>query len=254
MAQRHRLGDLQMGEARHDAVRMLARTRDQRRLQGGERPRRPRRRHRAPTGGSRSPPGRCATRRVQPPGGGPISSARRLSTCMWMSSRSDMFGNAASLHIRPRSVQDRRESPATSSAETMPCAASIAACAFDAAISCRHKPLVEGDGGVYLAHDVCGACAEPAAPHAAGVCEAARSLAARSHFRGKPSPRQPVGHLVRAVHQGAAAARPDRGRLMPRAGCRWCRSRRIRWRRTRCSAFFSGKGFAHPPDLVRPGQ
>ena len=31
------------------------------------------------------------------------------------------------------------------------------------------KPLVDRDGGVYLAHHLCGARAEPAAPHAAGV-------------------------------------------------------------------------------------
>jgi hypothetical protein len=69
MAERHRLGDLQMGEAGHDAGGVLACTFDQSRLQGGERPVDPGAGARGPTGGSRSPPGRCAT--------APCAAARR---------------------------------------------------------------------------------------------------------------------------------------------------------------------------------
>jgi hypothetical protein len=106
MAERHRLGDLQMGEARHDAFGMFACAFDQRRLQSRAlcRPRyrrtRTQRRKSVATWSLRD---RAVCSR---PAGSPISSRRRLSTCMWMSSSSICSGTPL-LHIRLDLYPDR---------------------------------------------------------------------------------------------------------------------------------------------------
>ena len=93
VAEGHRLGGLQVGEARHQGVGVGLGLGQQRLLQRVDLRRSPRRRPRAPTGGSRAPPGRCASARCaagRPPA--PISSRSRASTFMWMSSNSSRNG------------------------------------------------------------------------------------------------------------------------------------------------------------------
>ena len=71
VAEGHRLGRLQMGEARHQRVGDSTGLGHQRPLQLGDLADRARRWRRAPTGGSRAPPGRCASARCaagRPPG------------------------------------------------------------------------------------------------------------------------------------------------------------------------------------------
>src|SRR6478609_4258888 len=77
------------------------------------------------------------------PAAAPISSARRLSVVMWMSSRSQFSGTpsrsySAATWSRPCSIAT------ASSLETMPQAPSIATCALLAAMSCRQSALSKG--------------------------------------------------------------------------------------------------------------
>src|SRR5688572_8630612 len=77
------------------------------------------------------------------PAAGPISSARRLSTVMWMSSSAQSSGTpsrsySAATWSSPASIAF------ASSAEITPQAPSIAACALLAAMSCRQSALSNG--------------------------------------------------------------------------------------------------------------
>ena len=141
VAERHRLGRLEMGEARHDARGMLLGARHQRALQRGQALRRRRRSRRAPRAGNRSRPGRCASGRcaaAPPPG----RSARR--------------GGARHACGCPRAPHPRRRRPlsysssirsspssiaSASSWATMPWAASMAIWTRLAAMSCRQSRL-----------------------------------------------------------------------------------------------------------------
>ena len=143
VTQRHRLRGLQVGEARHDAAGMLLRPRDQSDLQRAERgigldtslahPQLEIGRHLVV----------AAARGVEPPAAGPISSARRLSVVMWMSSRSQFSGTPDASYSAATWSSPAAIAPA-SSAETMPCAPSIATWALLAAMSCRHNALSKG--------------------------------------------------------------------------------------------------------------
>jgi hypothetical protein len=85
MAERHRLGDLQMGETGHHRVGMRLGPVDQGRLQSRSAASSGRSR-RAPTAGIGRDLVVARARRMQPPGRRPISSARRASMLRWMSS------------------------------------------------------------------------------------------------------------------------------------------------------------------------
>src|SRR5690606_21860684 len=77
------------------------------------------------------------------PAAGPISSARRLSVVMWMSSSAQSSGTPSRSYSAAT-----RSSPASiaraSSAETIPQAPSMATCALLAAMSWRHSALSNG--------------------------------------------------------------------------------------------------------------
>ena len=93
VAEGHRLGRLQVGEARHQGVGVRLGLGEEGALQRLDLRRPCGRRRRAPRGGNRAPPGRCASGRcaaARPPGRS--ARASRASTFMWMSSNSSRNG------------------------------------------------------------------------------------------------------------------------------------------------------------------
>ncbi len=125
MAERHRLGGLEMGEARHHRIGMLARPRDQRLLQ-----------RRQPA----HPPASIASRthrrksvatwslRLRAVCSRPAGPADHLGFRRALGGHVDVFerqilGHALRRHIRRRRARVRPVISAASSAETMPCAA-----------------------------------------------------------------------------------------------------------------------------------
>ena len=171
MAERHRLRALEMGEAGHHAVGMLLGAGEQRVLQGPPAPPRPDRSHRAPRGGNRSRPGRCASARCgaaprDRPDRCPPAAPRRACGCL---RARDPRARRSASNSAATVLESRRRSRAASSAETMPCAPSIAACAFEPRDILPPQSLVERDRGVYLAHDRGRAFGEAPTPHGIGA-------------------------------------------------------------------------------------
>jgi hypothetical protein len=166
MAQSHRLRGLQMGEARHHAVRMFPGARDQRPAAPSA-PLPPRRSRRAPTAGSRSPPDRCGCARCAacpPPGrSAPQGAIRSPCGCPRGPVRSGTpfasYSSRPGQPLRDRRASSPRRCPAPQHRDMRLRSGDVLA----------PQALVERDRGVYLAHDRRRPFGEAPAPHAVGA-------------------------------------------------------------------------------------
>ena len=163
MAEGHRLGGLQVGEARHHRAGMGQRLLGERALVVGEA------RIEAVAGVADPQPeiGRdlvvARARRVQPPGRRPDQLGRRDSTFMWMSSSDRLNSN------RPPSISARTNQPADDRLGVFGRNNALMRQHFGVGPARDHilaiELAVDVDRGIYVRHDGVRLGAEPAAPH-----------------------------------------------------------------------------------------
>ena len=184
VAERHRLRGLQVGEAGHDAVGMLAGAGRPARAAARRARHRPGRSRRAPTAGSRSRPGRCGCARcgaARRPGRSARPAGSRWS-CGCPRAPSPRARRRARIRRRPAS------SPASIAVGILARddalrAPSIATCALLRGDVLPPQRLVERDRGVDLAHDRAGPFGEAPAPHPVGARHAPIVRRSRSQPR-----------------------------------------------------------------------
>ena len=174
MAERHRLARLQMGEARHDRRGMLLGAVEQRvfeRVDPRRAPRRsPSRTHSLKSVATWSLRERAVCSR---PAAGPISSAEAMLDMHVDVLERRILGELAAPHIPRRSRRAPASIAAASSAEMMPCCAEHRGMGAARGDVLAPQPLVDGDRGIYLAHQLGRAAGEAPAPHRIGVACAA---------------------------------------------------------------------------------
>ena len=163
---------------------------------------------------SRSPPGRCAPRGVQPPGRRPISSRSRLSTFMWMSS------SARRTRSPPASISDKTVSrPSRSPPRRYQRDAGAPSMRRGrGSPRCRPgEPPVEVDRGVDRLHDRVGPAGEASSPHRIGT-----RLVGHATHPPCPSSAPALPGGGPAIRRARARRKPRRRPESPAPGSRGC--------------------------------